>query len=495
MLIVYYLIFNKTSTSYIFFTYYGICLIAIFESVVIFLQSAGLMPVSNESFLCTGTWVNPNVTAMFLAMSLFAIIETIKTWRKPFLGNLILITVVIAILLLYSRTAYLITSIFLVYYFNKSIKNFISGGIKLTSHRLGQGVLAIILILIFVSPFVNKTESSSGRLAIWRNSLQLVAQNPILGYGHGSFEKNYNLYAASLKKPENSHVFMAYNDFIELTFESGLPALLLWLACLYYFFRFCTANKRSVLPIVALVIIQATNFGFQAYPAFILFIIYMAAGNVSLKKDKVIASNNASVKNSFSVAKIWLSGLSAFSILFFIEVSKITGAYYQQKIAHDNFKSPYAFMVFQDLKPLLEFSNGFHENFGDVLLARKQFSLALIHYKQALKTCSRPVVFAKCGYVHSIIKNYDSSRHYYQIVQDIEPGKLVPRMALLKLYQQAKDTSLIISKANEIVDFPMKVVTKKGSEIKAYAKDIINKIDSIQMNSKYQPIKKIKQIK
>jgi O-antigen ligase len=460
--------------------YKGIVFFALLESLVIFLQCLTILPVKNNSFLCTGTWVNPNVTAMFLSLSLFALLQIAKTIKKNWLSNSLLFIVVLAILLLYCRTAYLVAFLFVVNHYKESIKILFRKGFKFNIGNAGLVTFFLICFLIFLSPFLTKQESLNARTKIWQNSLRLTTVQPLSGFGFGKFEKEYNFFTANLKNDNNSHINMAYNDFLELTIEGGIPALALWVLFLFSFTKFCRVNSRSLLPIFAILIIQLTNFGFQAIPVMALFIIYAASGSAAIIPQTNDVKEKQGAISSTVFNPRWVCMLLFIcTSVFFIRIVTICGAYFKQKRVHDNLKNPYAVFYFKKIEPILSFSNGFYENYGDAFMARKQFIMAAIQYEKALETCSRPNVFAKCGYSYRMLKNYDSSKYYCQIVQDMEPDKLIPRMALLQLYQQMGDTIQIQLKAKEIIQLPMRVITKRGIEIKKYAKNTIAKIDSI----------------
>lgn len=49
---------------------YAVIVLALFECILCFLQAMGFVKSPNRYFKVTGSWLNPNVTAMFLAMAL-----------------------------------------------------------------------------------------------------------------------------------------------------------------------------------------------------------------------------------------------------------------------------------------------------------------------------------------------------------------------------------------------------------------------------------------
>lgn len=176
--------------------YKGITVVPLFERVVVLLQCLNILPVRNNYFLCTGTWVNPNVTAIFLSFSLFAVLHVFKSINKLWLTNTLLV-VVSSILLLYCRTAHLLALLFLLGYFKIPVRNFFQNKFHFNVNTIAVITVIIIELMVFLLPFFNKQQSMQAREDIWQNSIHLAIQNPMTGYGFGRFEKEYNLLAAS----------------------------------------------------------------------------------------------------------------------------------------------------------------------------------------------------------------------------------------------------------------------------------------------------------
>jgi O-antigen ligase len=476
VLLAFYFLFGTNQENFVKYIYTGITFLAILESLVVLFQCIGVVPVQNNLFLCTGTWVNPNVTAIFLSFTLFAVLQVFKSWKKPLVTNFLLLLIISSILLLSCRTAHLVTLLFITYHYKEHITGFWKSKNKFNTDRLLLLVFLLIIFFAFLSPFLTKQRSLEARLNIWKNSIALSMKEPVTGYGFGRFEKEYNLFTASQKNTENSHINMAYNDFLEMTVEGGLPALLLWILFLFFLARFCKSKGRSIIPVIAIVVVQLTNFGFQAIPFMALLILYLAAGcryihvpNEAKAVSDIIVNANP---------KLIYSGLIIVSTFFCFKIIESTGAYHEQKKLHENLRNPTALFSFARLQSILSFSDGYHENFGDAFMQRRQYAFAISQYKQALNSCSRTDVFAKTGFCYRMLQQYDSSEHYYQVVQDIEPQKLIPRMALLQLFQQKRDTIQVLKKANEIIELPVRIVSRRGQEIKEYARLTIAKIDS-----------------
>lgn len=253
-----------------------ITIIAIIESVICILQYFGFIPSLDSLFKVTGSNVNPNVTAMFLAMAvpalllvLFNPIKVSNLYRV--LSTTSIILCLIALILLQCRTAFIGTAVSTVLIINHQFQ---------LLHKLQTKFSKPIIILIvattlcltaiaFTLLYHHKQASSDGRLFIWKISLQAIAHKPILGSGYGQFEHDYNLAQAkyfatgTATKQEirnASYVHMSYNEFLENLFEGGIIGLVLFLALIATFLIRPSASikgdsdsptAKNVLPLVS----------------------------------------------------------------------------------------------------------------------------------------------------------------------------------------------------------------------------------------------------
>ena len=204
----------------------GLLLIAFMESMVVIAQFLRVIPSRNTLFSATGTWVNPNVTAIFLALSLHFILKSKFLSDKRVISLLLLAPVLLSIGLLQSRTAYLVGLLALGWYFRGQITAFLKSRIPFSSKIPASVIIAVIILPIAVLLFQAKKDSTAGRLLVLKNSTLVIRERPLTGTGFGLFEKTYNQFVAQHELPSNGQVNMAYNDLIELSIEGGIIALL-----------------------------------------------------------------------------------------------------------------------------------------------------------------------------------------------------------------------------------------------------------------------------
>ncbi|WP_026715269.1 O-antigen ligase family protein [Flavobacterium daejeonense] len=226
--------------------YKAVAVVATIEAIWCVLQYLGKIPSEDVNFKVTGSFSNPNVVAMFLALSipalLYFFIKPTTVYKKA-IYSLMLLIVCVGLLLLECRTALLgavfSSGLFLILHFN-SIRRF-----KRKYLFFGFLAVGILSIPIGKQLYLHKKDSADGRLLIWRITTQMVLDSPVRGYGTGMFEREYNLRQAkaiqenklSQKELKNaSFVLMAYNDYLEQAVQGGIPAVLLFVLMIASFF-------------------------------------------------------------------------------------------------------------------------------------------------------------------------------------------------------------------------------------------------------------------
>lgn len=434
----------------------GIMLIALFESFVVLFQWLGLSPSMNELFVCTGTWANPNVTAMFLAMSLFSQKQPLnrRYGKTFFLIQLSLI--LLAIVVLHCRTAYVVAALFLL----ESYKHLIPAA-KLPLVRIA----AIVLFVVCLA-FGAKRNSTDGRIQVWRNTLQLIYSNPITGIGFGQFEKEYNAFVAAHNLPSTDHVYMPYNDFLELAVEGGGIAVVLWTTFLVLLIRRCKNDSKALAMVISFIVIQLTNFGFQAIPVYALFLIYTGSYLYDAEKIK----DSSKIPGAWLVFKPMVAITIVVELLICTRLFLIANAFHQTKMIREEYPAREAIERYGEVANTLGFSSSYHESSGDLFMRTGNYIAAKSQYMLALQTTSRPDVLGKCGWCCGRLGQYDSAIRCFEVIEKLQPFKYAPRMALLKLYEQKKDTASIKSKAREIMAMPVKVPGAEVDRMKGEAR-------------------------
>jgi O-antigen ligase len=453
------------------FHYFIIGLSAL-ESLIIVLQFVKLFPVPSSYFLCTGTWINPNVIAMFLAISVFSILKLIQRNHSKITTRITkaaLVLVCIAIALLKCRTGYIILLIQLVPFYFYSIKSFLATAYKFKQKSIFLLCFFLILLLAIVNVFKQKNVSTSNRLNIWENSIKLGLQKPLFGFGSASFEKQYNLFSVNQNLQVNDHINMAYNDFLEIFVEMGLFGVLIWffflMLLLFKQFKFKQFSTNFWL-VIAVISLQSTNFGFQAIPAFVLILFYFALNHSEKQfnqSQRVIVIQNSILK------RIFIGLLFASSLYLFINNNKLSWAFYKKSLVTKS--SDLIGIV--SLNKMLNNYASYNKLLGEKYYSVGNYNQSKIAFSKALAYSSEPDLFIKRAYVFQKLNLKDSALHDYNIAIKMQPHKLTHKLLLLQFYQSMQDSTNSKIIANEILNTPIKIKTKKAFFIKEYAKKIL----------------------
>lgn len=453
--------------------YKGIVALMLVESIVVAAQFTGLFPVPNPYFLCTGTWGNPNVTAIFLAMGLYPLLLLKKqavTRLSKWIYKPLLALVLLAIIVLQCRSAWMAALVFLVYTYAVPTRQYLAN-MAGNARRIAVVVAAIIIFVLALSLFQFKKASAESRLRVWAGSIQLITQRPLTGYGFGSFEKYYNTYAAAQQYPVNDHVNTAYNDWLEMGVEGGLIAVVLWAGFVYLLARnWWPLRKKSpesaaVLP--AFLLIQLTNFGIQAIPANLLFLLYagISAGQVPVRQIKPL------------FARAYCFAVLGVAIGLLLRVSLLTGTFYNHwMMASNQTHADKRLAAYGKQENILTSYASYHDAIGDAFVQQRAYRSATNAYCAALRHCTRPDILSKCGLCYQQLGMYDSSHYYYTLLRDMQPQRVAPRMALLQLYALRRDTPALRQQAVEIAAMPVKVRSREAAQMKQYAQRLIDSL-------------------
>jgi O-antigen ligase len=448
--------------------------IAALESLIVLLQFIKLFPVPSSYFLCTGTWINPNVIAMFLGVSIFSSLTIIKNEQSKVakkIAETLLILICVAIALLKCRTAYIIVFIQLIPFYFSTIKNQITSVYKFNQNGIFILSLGFILFLATVNVFKQKTESTNNRISIWQNTIKLGLQKPLFGFGSSSFEKEYNIFSTTQNLKINDHINMAYNDFLEIFVELGIIGLILWLSFLtFILFKYLKAEDYSTnfWLVFAVVCLQLTNFGFQALPAFVLVLFYFA----TIQSEKQIIQNgeislagNTIFKGLFMIVFLFLSAY------LFVNNNKVSWAFYVKSLKEKNLN----LVDYVSLKKTLNNYPSYNKLLGQKYYFIGNYNQSKIAFTKALAYSSEPDLFIKRAYIYEKLNLIDSAINDYRVVIKMQPHKLSHKFVLLQLFQSTKDSINGSIIANEILNIPIKIKTKKAFFIKEYAKKYLKK--------------------
>ena len=460
--------------------YKAVAFIATLEGIWCLLQYFEKIPSENLDFNVTGSFANPNVVAIFMALSIPAILFLSFKSKNIILKLfycLMLILVCFGLVLLECRTAILgglfSSTVFLVCYF-EVFKRF-----QKKYLFLWVLIIGIVSIPIGKQLYLYKKDSADGRILIWRLTAQMIQDAPLRGYGTGMFEKEYNLKQAkeiqeeklSSKELEKaSFVLMAYNDYLEEAVQGGIPAML---AFLLLFFSFLYPYKKkdngfldveeseenkninyvAYADIASFALMGLFNFVVSAIPVLVLLGAF--AG--------ILCANGSQPKLlQFSIqpnrAKAILLLLTATGI--YVSCTQLNEIKTHRKI-----KKAYDFLATGNiidaenlLAPLQETqqnSVSYCMIYGNLLFAQQQYKAALYQFNYAKKFSANPSLYEMSARCLLQLKDNKGAIANLQLLTALSPKTMNYKFGLMQVLVADKQMSQARKVAQKMVKMPI----------------------------------------
>jgi O-antigen polymerase len=514
LLLISYCVLLKEKMLNAFTIYKVIALLAIIESVICILQATGLIRSNNPFFRVTGSWANPNVTAMFLIMALpavWGILSPKKIYKSLSIAVVCLLTIAIA--LLKCRTAFIgmVIEALVIAIFHYRVLEFIREKYSVLIKSLLVVLGSVIIVFSSVYLYQSKQASADGRKLIWKVSLGMVVEKPLLGYGYGMFERDYNLAqakyfetkAATEKEIANaSFVHMAYSELMENAVEGGIIGSL-------FFMGFITSllirkvndkqvskkefalnelsSEAAYTGIAAFAVMSIFNFTVQAIPVMGLFIFYVAL-RVSEIDFKKIESKQVRQIKSFAINPFAALFIIASSIICISQVKLVQGHLKEKEasLLLKEHNTTEAVQLFKSQENSLKHYSNFWIHYTSALFIDKQYSEAVLKLREATKYTSDPDLFILSGNIYCMLQEYDKAKVAYTTAGNIQPNRFMPRYALMKMYFYTKDSVNAIKAANQLITLNPKIESEKIDYYKKEANWVIQqctfkKADNLKM--------------
>ncbi|GAB6011358.1 O-antigen ligase family protein [Viscerimonas tarda] len=465
---------------------------AVFQSCYFYLQMIGLLGNTHPYFEMGGTLGNPNILANYLSLcvvfSVSYILFLIKSIQKKdnpkvrkkitliALGVLIILPV---ILLCKCRTAWialfmggLASLIFNYPAFWKSKK-----GIVLSVFLIISGIFFVGQLYSF------KQQSADSRLSIWTGMTEMIKEKPVTGYGYDSFERLYNLKqteyfdqlpASDKNYLEGRYVEVAYNDYLEICFESGIIGLILFLSifvfAVYPLLRSRGKNNPNPYAIVAVPVLLAWLvtglFNYNLIAPFNMLFLSFALSLIGLTRPVY----------TFNLRKIAVLCLFVLVLFVFVKaynMSKTETTLNEQVKSGKEFHGNY-----EDLNRQYSTLEKTGKNLYSYALFLQRCGFkdkSIEKLEEAKNLSSNYNIYIALGRMYGETGNLDAAIQNYRIASGMVPYLLIPRYELTLLLDKAGDKAAALAEAQLIGEIPIKVASKKADNIKRLAKMYVEK--------------------
>jgi hypothetical protein len=438
-----------------------------------FLNNIGLTATINNLFR-----PNKSVFAILLASQLLFIIPIYLFHKKKSTTAFnkivsIAITIVLAlgiVLLIKTegRAGWVGFAIGAVYIACHTIEN-----IKTKKHILFAAIIAVCLLLPAL--FILKSDSSKGRLLIYKVSAPMLNNNWLFGIGNGQLKIQYNQYQAayfskaSIDSKEAllaDNSFFAFNDPLQILIENGVIGFIIWAIAVFFLFKIIITahinNKDNYLLTAAtasfLCISIASFFSYplQIFPILIQLVVCIAYINALPAK-----------KISFSVVAhhkpVWLNYCLRVAC-FFILAGSFASIYYKTKaesarqLAKSGFKKQ-SLEIYQSVKNSIFLDDNTLHLYASELYYNNQLPAAKAIVEKAKKHYCSNEVYRLSGKIESELNNFKQAENDLKKTVYMVPNRMASRFDLLNYYLHVKDTAKAIYWGNSILNMRVKVAS------------------------------------
>lgn len=487
--------------------FYAIILFSSLESIYCIFQYLGIFSSHGNLFFVTGSYNNPNVTAIFLAITSPVFLSFFDSKYKRTIQFCFFI-MLIALLLLKCRAAFIgmVISTIVFYALDYNFVNWAKNKKNKTTVR-ALIVLSIIIVIPLGFYLYNaKKASSEGRKFIWKVSADLAMQKPFSGYGYGYFEKEYNLHQAKyIQKGQATNeelknagpVIMPHNEPLHHLVQGGLVGLIL-ICCFFGILLFSKKEQLvigitkknvpesenryfnvSYAGVVAFIGISMINSTIEIVSIMALLIIYAAViANVSapLKSSlfpNLVRNNTLSVLFRITTIVMSLYVLCIISLTALADRKNKIAAILQKE---KQFKK--ALQIMPCLEHTLDEDPNYWKNYAQLYFNEKNYPQAIACFTEAKKWSSLPDLYIGSGICHEKLQQYPKAIAEYKQLVLFLPSKYGYRFKLMEAYLKNKDTLNAIITAKEILSLEPKIPSEKVEKYKKITWSLLKKIES-----------------
>jgi tetratricopeptide (TPR) repeat protein len=460
-------------------------------------QLYGFEKSQHGLFQLTGSFFNPGPYACYVAsvlpMAFFYVLKYRICYKIKFhfrdipiyfLWGISLLTSISSILVLpaaMSRASWiaaiggcgLVLICFLVK--NRNIKTF------MTANKKKCVLLVAIAIPLMAAGgfgmYQIKKDSADGRALIWKNSLELIKQNP-KGVGIGNFSGSYGHiqtayfeagYGSEKEKRVADNPEYAFNEYLQICAEQGIVVFLIFACIIGYSLYIGFRRKKTAITasLFALLIAAGASYPFSVLPFLIVFVFLLALIN---NEEKGVTIPKI-ISVTFTFCCLIIVSLCLFNRYptynAYKKWNKVSlwynSGYYKEAV--DEYRSIY---------PLLCDQIQFLFEYAQCLSNVKQYKESNEIFGNAIKISCDPMLYNIMGKNFQALKQYQEAERCFCKSSNIVPNRIYPYYLLALMYMDAGETEKAKAAAQTVLIKEPKVQSVAICEMKTKMKNLID---------------------
>jgi O-antigen polymerase len=485
------MLLSKKQTSYglirynIEFIFKGFYIIGTIQAVYGITQYAGTFPSNHSIFPITGSFENPAGFAAVLSMLFPA--GLYWAFRSEGIQRIIIwITIGIyisALILSGSRTGMLAMAatlcIFMIYYIYRKSE---------ISKKINPSIIILIatlplLIFSLIRLNMKKTESTNGRLLVWRVSAEMIKEKPIFGHGAGSFKAKYMEYQADyfINKTDSKYRLLAdsikhpFNEYIKLLVEFGVFGFILLISILLLGIRKIAKKQEKSNALILSIIASFLVFACFSYPLTYppVWVILIVCTTFIIPSRHAFKLNNTILTIlRFTLIAVCITGIFYFSGRAYAEIV-------WKKIATESLRGKTKEMLpqYEKLYPVLKINPYFLYNYAAELNEEGYHDQSLTLLKECRKKLADYDVLMLEADNYRKIGKYQKAILSFERASAMVPSKFLPFHNILEISQEKGLTEIADKYANEILNKEIKIPSMTVNFIKNSAREYLNKMN------------------
>jgi len=383
---------------------------------------------------------------------------------------------------------------------------------KDVKNRMSIKALIILCVLVLMSVgnylYNSKKASTDGRKFIWKLSLMMVSQKPLLGSGYGLYEKEYNLFQAHYIDEGNAdeaelqnagYVLVSHNEMIQNTVEGGLVGLLLFVLFISSLVVSVKKSQRvnqsqdsspslsaslthpkhknrifhlAYAGIISFIVMSMFHFTIQCIPVMTLFSIYTALICSQLKPivlPKSITENNA-IRLTVRMAG---TAIGVFLLYSIVVTAMADRENKKASLLAEKGDFPQALKTLLAVEPELKQYVNYWKNLGLIYFKSKNYPAAIASFQQGMVNSTNPELFNGMGICYEQQAQYPNAINQYRQLVLFTPSKFSSRFMLMQAYLKNNEIRNAQNTAQGIINLQPKIPSNEVQYYKMMAKKVL----------------------
>lgn len=323
----------------------------------------------------------------------------------------------------------------------------------------------LISVLILATYFL-RPNSAKGRFLIWKVSVEMILDKPILGHGIDGFKRNYMHYQANYLKTKGNNTdkylasnnYLTYNEPIRVLVEYGIVGLVVYLAIWYIIF-YKTGRKDFICITCKAIFLFYLVFGLLSFPKQILFLQLVLLLSFVLLMSRTEGKYLTKTVFSLSRKTLMLGG----GLVAFLSFSYTANLHLSlkkfDKLLKDKkeVSSQEKVKQYKHLEEVMSEDVFFMTCYSKLLMHNENYTEALKKFKVLEEMYPHNELYIEKGYCYQQLKNYRLAEENYWYSHDMVPSRQRARAKLALLYMEMGLVQDARNIAKEVLNEEVKV--------------------------------------